>query len=138
MNKPLIVGSFVLASLALFASGLFMIGNRHEAFARHAQFYVEFSNLSGIAKGAKVQVAGMDAGEVVDVRIFGYRGRSAAARNVTHTRNSCTQLPAESFPARSEHHRIGGAGEPRARRPGSRRLERRRDRHPVLQPPMTV
>jgi phospholipid/cholesterol/gamma-HCH transport system substrate-binding protein len=46
-----------------------MIGNRHEAFARHAQFYVEFSNLSGIAKGAKVQVAGMDAGEVVDVRI---------------------------------------------------------------------
>ena len=50
--------------LALFATGLFMIGNRHEAFGRHAQFYVEFSNLSGIAKGAKVQVAGMDAGEV--------------------------------------------------------------------------
>src|ERR1700676_1862523 len=69
MNKPLIVGSFALAGLALFATGLFMIGNRHEAFARHAQFYVEFSNLSGIAKGAKVQVAGMDAGEVVDVRI---------------------------------------------------------------------
>jgi phospholipid/cholesterol/gamma-HCH transport system substrate-binding protein len=69
MNKALIVGFFVLASLALFATGLFMIGNRHEAFARHEQFYVEFSNLSGIAKGAKVQVAGMDAGEVVDVRI---------------------------------------------------------------------
>jgi phospholipid/cholesterol/gamma-HCH transport system substrate-binding protein len=69
MNKPLIVGSFALAGLALFATGLFMIGNRHEAFARHSQFYVEFSNLSGIAKGAKVQVAGMDAGEVVDVRI---------------------------------------------------------------------
>src|ERR1700722_5388819 len=69
MNKPLFVGSFALAGLALFATGLFMIGNRHEAFARHTQFYVEFSNLSGIAKGAKVQVAGMDAGEVVDVRI---------------------------------------------------------------------
>jgi phospholipid/cholesterol/gamma-HCH transport system substrate-binding protein len=69
MNKPLIVGSFAVAGLALFATGLFMIGNRHEAFARHAQFYVEFSNLSGIARGAKVQVAGMDAGEVVDVRI---------------------------------------------------------------------
>jgi phospholipid/cholesterol/gamma-HCH transport system substrate-binding protein len=69
MNRPLIVGFFVLASLALFAMGLFMIGNRHEAFARHAQFYTEFSNLSGIAKGAKVQVAGMDAGEVEDVRI---------------------------------------------------------------------
>jgi phospholipid/cholesterol/gamma-HCH transport system substrate-binding protein len=69
MNRPLIVGSFVLTALALFATGLFMIGNRHEAFARHAEFYVEFSNLSGIAKGAKVQVAGMDAGEVLDVRI---------------------------------------------------------------------
>jgi phospholipid/cholesterol/gamma-HCH transport system substrate-binding protein len=69
MNKPVMVGSFVLAGLALFATGLFMIGNRHEAFARHSEFYVEFSNLSGIAKGAKVQVAGMDAGEVIEVRI---------------------------------------------------------------------
>jgi phospholipid/cholesterol/gamma-HCH transport system substrate-binding protein len=69
MNRPLIVGSFIVAGLALFAAGLFMIGNRHEAFARHAQFYAEFTNLSGIARGAKVQVAGMDAGEVVDVRI---------------------------------------------------------------------
>lgn len=69
MNKPWIVGSFVLAGLALFATGLFMIGNRHETFARHTEFYVEFSNLSGIAKGAKVQVAGMDAGEVLDVWI---------------------------------------------------------------------
>jgi phospholipid/cholesterol/gamma-HCH transport system substrate-binding protein len=58
-----------LAGLALFATGLFMIGNRHEAFTQHAEFYTEFSNLSGIAKGAKVQVAGMDAGEVVDVWI---------------------------------------------------------------------
>jgi phospholipid/cholesterol/gamma-HCH transport system substrate-binding protein len=69
MNRPVIVGSFALAGLALFATGLFMIGNRHDAFARHAQFYVEFSNLSGIAKGSKVQVAGMDAGEVLDVGI---------------------------------------------------------------------
>src|SRR5579863_4643029 len=69
MNRPLVVGSFVLAGLALFATGLFMIGNHHEAFARHTEFYVEFSNLAGIAKGAKVQVAGMDAGEVLDLQI---------------------------------------------------------------------
>jgi phospholipid/cholesterol/gamma-HCH transport system substrate-binding protein len=69
MNRPWIVGSFVLAGLALFATGIFMIGNRHEAFARHTEFYAEFSNLSGIAKGSKVQVAGMDAGEVLDLRI---------------------------------------------------------------------
>ncbi|HTU46909.1 MAG TPA: MlaD family protein [Bryobacteraceae bacterium] len=94
MNKPVMVGSFILAGLVSFATGLFMIGNRHEAFARHAEFDVEFSNLSGIAKGTKVQVAGMDAGEVVDVRIpaspaskfragFGSTKRSAASSEPT-------------------------------------------------------
>ena len=31
-----------------------MIGNRHEAFARHIELYTEFSNVAGIARGAKV------------------------------------------------------------------------------------
>lgn len=69
MNRNLIVGFFVVAGLGLFASGLFMIGNRHEAFARHLDFFTEFTDLSGVAKGAKVQVAGMDAGQVLDVGI---------------------------------------------------------------------
>jgi phospholipid/cholesterol/gamma-HCH transport system substrate-binding protein len=69
MNKYSEVGSFVVASLGLFAIGLFMIGNRHEAFARHMDFYTEFADLSGIAKGTKVQVAGMNAGEVLDIAI---------------------------------------------------------------------
>jgi phospholipid/cholesterol/gamma-HCH transport system substrate-binding protein len=42
-----------------------MIGNRHEAFARHVELYTEFADVSGIVPGAKVQVAGMDAGEVL-------------------------------------------------------------------------
>jgi phospholipid/cholesterol/gamma-HCH transport system substrate-binding protein len=65
----MIVGVFVTAGLALFTTGLFMIGNRHEAFARHIEIYTKFSNLSGIAQGAKVQVAGMDAGQVIGVEI---------------------------------------------------------------------
>src|SRR5579862_3214829 len=69
VNRPLIVGAFVIAGLALFTTGLFMIGNRHEAFARHVELYAEFANLSGIAQGAKVQVAGMDAGQVRGVEI---------------------------------------------------------------------
>src|SRR5882724_1031531 len=69
MNKPLIVGLFVLAALGLFVTGLFIIRNHHEAFARHMDFYTEFANLAGIAKGAKVRVAGMDAGQVLDVGI---------------------------------------------------------------------
>ena len=69
MNRPMIVGVFVSAGLALFTTGLFMIGNRHDTFARHIELYTDFSNLSGIAQGAKVQVAGMDAGQVIGVEI---------------------------------------------------------------------
>jgi phospholipid/cholesterol/gamma-HCH transport system substrate-binding protein len=69
MNRPMIVGVFVSAGLALFTTGLFMIGNRHETFARHIELYTEFPNLSGITQGAKVQVAGMDAGQVIGVEI---------------------------------------------------------------------
>jgi phospholipid/cholesterol/gamma-HCH transport system substrate-binding protein len=60
VNRNLIVGLFVLTGLVLFSVGLFMIGNRHQAFTRHVDFYTEFTNLYGLAKGAKVQVAGMD------------------------------------------------------------------------------
>jgi phospholipid/cholesterol/gamma-HCH transport system substrate-binding protein len=69
MNRFMKVGVFVLAGLALFATGLFMIGNRHEAFARHVELYTEFPGVSGIVPGAGVQVAGMDAGEVLAMEI---------------------------------------------------------------------
>ena len=69
MNRAFVVGLFVLAGLGLFATGLFMIGNRHQTFAKHVEFYSEFADLSEIAKGAKVEVAGMDAGEVVAVLV---------------------------------------------------------------------
>jgi phospholipid/cholesterol/gamma-HCH transport system substrate-binding protein len=68
-NKNLMVGIFVLAGLALFMAGLFLIGNRHEAFARHIDYYADFTNLAGLSKGSKIQVAGMDAGQVLDIAV---------------------------------------------------------------------
>jgi len=68
-NKNLMVGTFVLAGLVLFMAALFLIGNRHEAFARHVDYYADFTNLSGLSKGSKVQVAGMDAGQVLDIAV---------------------------------------------------------------------
>ena len=47
----------------LFGIGMFVIGDRHQAFARHAEYYCEFVNLAGLTKGAKVRVSGMDAGQ---------------------------------------------------------------------------
>jgi len=53
----------------LFALGIFLVGSRHEAFSRHVLLYTEFADLDGIAKGSKVQVAGMDAGQVTKIDV---------------------------------------------------------------------
>ena len=68
-NRNITVGIFVAAGVSLFTFGIFLIGNQQKAFARHFDVYTEFANLDGVAKGAKVRVAGMDAGEVVDIAV---------------------------------------------------------------------
>jgi phospholipid/cholesterol/gamma-HCH transport system substrate-binding protein len=70
-NRFLAVGIFIIAGLTLFALGIFLVGSRHEAFSRHAFLYTEFTELDGIAKGSKVQVAGMDAGQVARIDVPG-------------------------------------------------------------------
>ena len=69
MKRNVLVGLFVIAGLTLFTTVLFLIGNRHEVFAHHIEYYAEFTDLSGLTKGAKVQVAGMDAGQVLGVSV---------------------------------------------------------------------
>jgi phospholipid/cholesterol/gamma-HCH transport system substrate-binding protein len=68
-KRYLAVGIFIMAGLTLFALGIFMIGSRHEVFAHHVLLYTEFSDLDGISKGSKVQVAGMDAGQVTKIDV---------------------------------------------------------------------
>jgi phospholipid/cholesterol/gamma-HCH transport system substrate-binding protein len=61
------VGFFIITGVTLFAVGIFLVGSRHEAFSRHVVLYTEFANLDGVTKGSKVQVAGMDAGQVTRI-----------------------------------------------------------------------
>lgn len=68
-RRYLAVGIFIIAGMTLFALGIFLVGSRHEAFSRHVLLYTGYANLDGIAKGSKVQVAGMDAGEVTRIGI---------------------------------------------------------------------
>lgn len=68
-NKNGIVGVFVVAGLLLFSLGLFLIGNRNQAFSHHVEYYAEFVNLAGVSKGSKVRVAGVDAGQVMSISI---------------------------------------------------------------------
>jgi phospholipid/cholesterol/gamma-HCH transport system substrate-binding protein len=68
-TKNASIGLFVIAGLVLFGVGMFLIGDRHQAFARHREYYSAFVNVAGLTKGAKVRVAGMDAGEVLAIGV---------------------------------------------------------------------
>src|SRR4030095_3232318 len=63
------VGAFVIGGVLLFGAGLFLIGDRRMLFSRTFAVYAEFANLAGLADGAKVRVAGMDAGEVETINV---------------------------------------------------------------------
>jgi phospholipid/cholesterol/gamma-HCH transport system substrate-binding protein len=67
--RYLAVGIFIIAGVTLFALGIFLVGSRHEAFSHHVFLYTEFADLDGVSKGSKVQVAGMDAGQVTKIDV---------------------------------------------------------------------
>ncbi|MDQ3347848.1 MAG: MlaD family protein [Acidobacteriota bacterium] len=65
------VGAFVVFGVLLFAVGLFIIGSRRMLFEDTFHASAEFANISGLQNGAIVRVAGMDAGEVDEIRVPG-------------------------------------------------------------------
>ena len=68
-NRAAAVGAFVLVGILLFATGLFLIGNRRMMFEDQFEVYAEFSQIAGLQKGAMVRVAGMEAGEVETIHV---------------------------------------------------------------------
>jgi phospholipid/cholesterol/gamma-HCH transport system substrate-binding protein len=61
------VGVFVLAGLALFTVGLFMIGDRNMAFSKKFIMYTEFKKITGLQPGASVRVSGAKAGAIAQI-----------------------------------------------------------------------
>jgi phospholipid/cholesterol/gamma-HCH transport system substrate-binding protein len=68
-NRYLAAGLFIVAGLTFFALGIFLVGNRHEAFSRHLLLYSEFADVDGLTKGAKVRVGGLEAGQVTKIDV---------------------------------------------------------------------
>jgi phospholipid/cholesterol/gamma-HCH transport system substrate-binding protein len=68
-SRAVAVGAFVIAGVLLFGAGLFLIGNRRMLFNRTFEVYAEFANVAGLEDGAKVRVAGLDAGEVKTINV---------------------------------------------------------------------
>lgn len=63
------VGAFLILGLALFALGLFFIGDRRMLFDDSFRVFAEFSDIGGLQNGATVRVGGMDAGEVDQINV---------------------------------------------------------------------
>jgi phospholipid/cholesterol/gamma-HCH transport system substrate-binding protein len=68
-NRLAAVGLFVLLGVLLFAAGLFLIGDRRMLFDDTFRVYAEFRQVAALDTGAKVRVAGVDAGEVEEIRV---------------------------------------------------------------------
>lgn len=64
-----LVGAFVLAGLFLFGGGLFLIGDRRLLFVRQFELNTTFTKVTGLQVGTRVRIAGLDAGEVVDIAL---------------------------------------------------------------------
>jgi phospholipid/cholesterol/gamma-HCH transport system substrate-binding protein len=63
------IGLFLILGIGIFTAILFLIGNRHDVFGKHVDFYAEFSDIGGLPRGAQVRVAGIEAGEVKSIEI---------------------------------------------------------------------
>src|SRR6185369_4872116 len=68
-NRNVNVGLFVLAGLLLFGAGMFLIGDRRQAFGQHVEYFADFEDLAGLSQGAEVRVGGLAAGEVISIGV---------------------------------------------------------------------
>src|SRR4029453_11217343 len=64
-----LVGAFVIVGLLLFGGGLFLIGDRRLLFARQFELNSTFSKITGLRTGTPVRIAGLDAGEVLEIQV---------------------------------------------------------------------
>lgn len=64
LHRELKVGLLVLASLAVLATGLLVIGDRTNFFVRKTTYFVRFAQVGGLAQGAGVTLDGVAVGTV--------------------------------------------------------------------------
>src|SRR5947209_4361243 len=64
MSRTFRVGVFVVAAMAVFAAGVFWMGNKQFLFSSTYKLYAEFQNVAGLSDGAEVRVGGIHEGAV--------------------------------------------------------------------------
>lgn len=68
-KQAAMVGGFALVGLIVFALGLFLIGDRRLLFTGHFEAATTFGKVTGLVVGTPVRLAGLNAGEVTEIRL---------------------------------------------------------------------
>ena len=69
MSKVARLGAFIVATLAVLAAGVFIIGSQENLFRSTYQLKTHFDNVAGLAVGADVQVGGVHSGNVHSIML---------------------------------------------------------------------
>src|SRR5580658_6328371 len=64
MSRAARLGAFIIATLAILAIGIFIIGDRQYLFSNTYQLKTQFANVVGLNEGAEVRIGGVHSGTV--------------------------------------------------------------------------
>jgi len=69
MSRIARLGAFIVATLAILAAGVFVIGSKEYLFRSTYHLKAQFDNVAGLAAGADVQVGGVHSGTVQSIAL---------------------------------------------------------------------
>jgi len=69
MSRLARLGAFIVATLAVLAAGVFLIGGQEYLFRSTYQLKAQFDNVAGLAVGADVEVGGVHSGNVHSIKL---------------------------------------------------------------------
>src|SRR5208282_2236109 len=67
MSRAARLGAFIIATLAILAAGIFIIGNRQYLFSPTYRLKAQFANVVGLDAGAEVRIGGVHTGTVREI-----------------------------------------------------------------------
>jgi phospholipid/cholesterol/gamma-HCH transport system substrate-binding protein len=69
MSQNLRLGIFIVITLAILGTAVFMVGSRESLFRSSYQVRADFDNVSGLNEGAEVRVGGIRKGDVKNIQL---------------------------------------------------------------------
>ncbi|HTA31435.1 MAG TPA: MlaD family protein, partial [Candidatus Cybelea sp.] len=69
MSRAARLGAFIIATLAILAAGIFIIGSKQYLFTSTYRLKAQFTTVVGLDPGAEIRVGGVHAGTVRGIEL---------------------------------------------------------------------